>query len=75
MARTTRQQPRTGELWLSRPPYLLVARILDVDLRDAPGIVSYELVDEDGSVLHRQMHARLDAGWWQTFQLMTPRYG
>jgi hypothetical protein len=76
MAQVRTQTPRPDELWLSRPPYLMIARIVDVD-EDAPGggVVSYELHDEDGSVLEQVGHASLDAGWWRTFQPLTPRQG
>ena len=68
--------PRVDELWLSRPPYLMVARILDVQ-QTAPGrgLVSYTLYDETGSVLEYVRNAALDAGWWRTFQPLTRRQG
>jgi hypothetical protein len=72
-ARTT---PRPDELWLSRPPYLTIARILAVELRGRfDGIVSYELLDEEGYVLTQVNHAQLDDGWWRTFQPLKRRYG
>lgn len=71
----TKPFPRPGELWLSRPPYLLIAHIVDVDRRSNPGVVSYELLDEDGSLLEQVSHASLDRGWWHTFQPMSRRYG
>ena len=68
--------PRPDELWLSRPPYLLIARIVDVDGERPEGaVVSYALHDEDGSVLEEVCHASLDDGWWQTFQPMASRQG
>ena len=68
--------PRPDELWLSRPPYLMIARILDVDeRRRGSGVVSYELCDEAGSVLELVHHATLDEGWWRTFQPLTRRQG
>jgi hypothetical protein len=67
--------PRPDELWLSRPPYLMVARIVEV-ARGADGaVVSYELHDEDGEVLEQVRHASLDAGWWRTFQPLQRRQG
>jgi hypothetical protein len=67
--------PKPGEVWLSCPPYLLLARIVDVNLdRDLP-VVSYELHDEDGSLLQAVEHATLDHGWWRTFQRLEPRFG
>jgi len=68
--------PLPDELWLSRPPYLMIARIVDVDERRTGGaVVSYELHDDDGSVLELVRHATLDAGWWRTFQPLFPRQG
>lgn len=67
--------PKPGEVWLSCPPYLLMAKIVDVDLVAEPPVVSYELHDDDGSLLQAVEHARLDRGWWQTFQPLEPRFG
>jgi hypothetical protein len=71
----TKSIPRPGELWLSRPPYLLIAYVVAVDDRTEPIIISYELQDDDGSVLERVSHASLDSGWWKAFQPMIPRQG
>lgn len=71
----TKSIPRPGELWLSRPPYLLIAQIVEVDDRVEPAVISYELQDDDGSVLERVSHAALDSGWWKTFQPMVERHG
>lgn len=70
----TRTQPRPGELWLSCPPYVLMARILEVDESRHPSVVSYELHDENGSALERA-NAALDEGWWQAFQPLVRRQG
>ena len=67
--------PKPGEVWLSCPPYLLMARIVDVNLASEPPVVSYELHDDDGSLLHAVEHATLDHGWWRTFQRLEPRFG
>lgn len=67
--------PNPGEVWLSRPPYLLLARIVEVDARHDPAVVSYELHAEDGSVLERVNHATVDHGWWRSFQPLRRRYG
>jgi hypothetical protein len=68
--------PRPDELWLSRPPYLMIARVLDVEeRRPGGGVVSYELCDEGGSVLEQVHHASLDDGWWRTFQPLVRRQG
>lgn len=70
-----KHRPHPGEVWLSCPPYLLLARIVEVDDRRAPAMVSYELHDDDGSVLDRVNHATLDRGWWQSFQPLERHYG
>jgi len=75
MPKLARRSPHPDELWLSRPPYLLIARIVEVDRRSRPGVVSYELHDEDGSALEQVNHASLDDGWWHAFQPLTRRYG
>ena len=67
--------PRPGEVWLSCPPYLMLAYIVEVDAAAEPPVVSYELHDEDGSLLQAVEHATLDRGWWRTFQRLEPRFG
>jgi hypothetical protein len=70
------KMPRSGELWLSRPPYLMIARVIDVEERSpGHGRVSYKLYDEDGSVLEHVSQASLDDGWWRTFQPLIRRQG
>jgi hypothetical protein len=73
----TRQLPKPGQLWLSCPPYVLIAQVLAVeeDRAGEPPVVTYELHDEDGSVLHRVDHAALDEGWWRAFQPLVRREG
>jgi hypothetical protein len=70
-----RQTPRPSQLWLSRPPFLMLTRILEVDERFDPPIVSYRLQDHDGSLLEEIGHANLDDGWWRSFQPLSRRYG
>ena len=67
--------PQRDELWLSRPPYLMTARILEVEERAGGGVVSYELCDEGGAVLEQVHHASLDVGWWRTFRPLVKRQG
>ncbi|HEY6730239.1 MAG TPA: hypothetical protein VI039_04355 [Solirubrobacterales bacterium] len=67
--------PKPGELWLGCPPYLLVAKIVAVNLESSPPVVSYELHDDDGSLLQTVEHAKLDRGWWRSFQRLKPRFG
>ena len=76
MAQVRTKTPRPDELWLSRPPYVMIARIVDVEERGpGAGVVSYELYDEAGSVLEQVRHASLDDGWWRTFQPLVRRQG
>jgi hypothetical protein len=74
-SRNTKAQPQAGEIWLTRPPYLFLAHILEVDEHVEPPVVSYLLHDEDGLVLERISRATLDRGWWHAFQPMERRYG
>ena len=67
--------PKPGEAWLSCPPFLMVARIVAVDLEDGSPVVSYELHDDDGSLLQAVEHATLDSAWWRTFKRLEPRFG
>lgn len=67
--------PRPGEVWLSCPPYLMMARIVEVDAEAEPPVVSYVLHDDDGSLLQAVEHAALDYAWWRTFQRLQPRFG
>ena len=67
--------PKPGEVWLSCPPYLMLARIVAVSLDSETPVVSYELHDDDGSLLQAVEHATLDHGWWRTFQRLEPRFG
>ena len=71
----TRTIPRPGQLWLSRPPYLLIAPVVSVDRAAEPPVVSYELQDEAGFVLESVEHAVIDDGWWRAFQPLVPRHG
>jgi hypothetical protein len=67
--------PQPGEVWLSCPPFLMLALIVEVDPGSEPPVVSYELHDDDGSLLQAVEHATLDRGWWRTFQRLEPRFG
>ena len=70
----TKSMPRPGELWLSCPPYMLIARILRVEGSE-PALVSYELNDDDGCAIESVEHAILDEAWWRAFQPMHRRCG
>lgn len=67
--------PKPGEAWLSCPPFLMMARIVAVDPDGETPVVSYELHDDDGSLLQAVEHATLDYGWWRTFKRLEPRFG
>ena len=67
--------PKPGEVWLSCPPFLMMARIVAVDFDGEGPVVSYELHDDDGSLLQAVEHAAIDSGWWQTFRRLQPRFG
>jgi hypothetical protein len=67
--------PKPGEVWLSCPPYLMLARIVAVNAEAERPVVSYALHDDDGSLLQAVEHATLDRGWWRTFQRLEPRFG
>lgn len=69
--------PQPDQLWLSRPPYQLIARVVEVDhgSPDLGGAVSYVLYDEAGSVLEHVEGAPLDDSWFYAFQPLTKRQG
>lgn len=71
----TKSVPRPGERWLSCPPYVLIAHVLGVERVDGVALVSYELQDDDGSVVERIDHAVLDEAWWRAFQPMRRYFG
>lgn len=71
----TKSIPRAGERWLSCPPYMLIAHVLRVERQVEPPLVSYELQDDDGSLIETVEHAVLDEGWWKAFQPMHRRLG
>jgi hypothetical protein len=68
------RDPIPGELWLSRPPYLLVAHVLEARSGTSP-IIAYEILDDDGSVLAGPIHEPLDDSWSRNFQPIERRYG
>lgn len=70
----TRSIPRPGELWLSAPPYTLIARIVRLEGAD-PSLVSYELCDDDGHPIESVERAVLDEAWWRAFQPLRRHYG
>jgi hypothetical protein len=71
----TQTIPRRGERWLSCPPYVLIAHILEVEHGCDPPLVTYELQDDDGALIESVEHAVLDDGWWKAFQPMRCRFG
>jgi hypothetical protein len=72
-----RPAPLPDELWLSRPPYQLIARVVEVEQADeyGDGAVSYVLYDEAGSVLEHVEAAPLDDSWFYAFQPLVKRQG
>jgi hypothetical protein len=72
-----RPAPQPDQLWLSRPPYQLIARVVEVEQgdREGDGAVSYVLYDEAGSVLEHVDRAPLDDSWFYAFQPLTKRQG
>jgi hypothetical protein len=71
----TKSIPHPGERWLSCPPYLLIAHVLEVERTAGRALVTYELQDDDGAVIESVEHAVLDDGWWRAFQPMQRRFG
>jgi hypothetical protein len=72
----TRPAPQADELWLSRPPYLMIARILEVEeMQAGQDLVSYVLYDEAGSPLEHVDRAALDTEFWRVFRPLTSRQG
>ena len=72
-----RPAPQPDELWLSRPPYQLIARVIAVGQADGKGnaAVTYVLYDETGVPLEHVEGAPLDDSWYFAFQPLTKRYG
>jgi hypothetical protein len=71
----TKSIPKSGERWLSCPPYMLIAHVLGVEQVDGQPLVSYELQDDDGVVIERVDRAVLDDGWWRAFQPLRRYFG
>jgi hypothetical protein len=71
----TQSIPEPGESWLSCPPYVLIAHILRVERAAEPPLVTYELQDDDGTLIETVELAVLDDGWWKAFQPMRRRFG
>ena len=66
----------TEALWLSRPPYLLFARITEAPSPTGPpDQFRYEVLDQDGTVLLERSDGRLDDEWLHCYQPLTRRYG
>lgn len=75
MSHSRSVRPAPEQLWLSRPPWLLVARVAAVDPRASPPLIEYDLLDLDGSLLYDRVREVLDASWWQHFQPLVRRVG
>ena len=49
--------PQPDQLWMSTPPYLMIARVLAVEEQaDGGSVVSYKLYDENGYCLEHVDH-------------------
>jgi hypothetical protein len=71
----TKSIPQPGERWLSCPPYMLIAHVLEVEQTNRVPLVSYELQDDDGVVIESVENAVLDDSWWKAFQPMRQYFG
>jgi hypothetical protein len=72
---SARTMPWPGQLWLSRPPFLLLAQVLSVELQSAPARVEYQLFDEEGYPLTDPVTEPLGPRWWADYRPLTPRFG
>ena len=75
MSRTSRTDRAPHQLWLSRPPYLLLARVTNVAQVGSGHEVEYDLLDIDGSTLVGAVREPLDSNWWADFQPLVRREG
>ncbi len=73
MAKTQRITPQPDQLWLSCPPYVLIAHVRSVHLTEPPRI-AYSLLDDDGSTL-AEVAGELDETWWASFRPLVRRDG
>lgn len=76
MQETRGTTPEPDQLWLSRPPFVLLAQVRSVapQRRGQPAMIDYALLDTDGSPL-LEICEPLDSSWWATFKRLIPRYG
>ncbi len=74
LTKTQRITPESDQLWLSRPPYVLIAQVLSADLEARPPTIEYALLDDDGSTL-AEVAGELDYTWWANFQPLVRRNG
>lgn len=72
---TDRALPVPDQVWMSRPPFLLFARIREVHAAPRRLEVEYELFDEEGSLLSEPIQEVLDSRWWSSFQPLVRRQG
>lgn len=73
--RSTRALPAIGGLWLSRPPFLFIARVTAVDTERLPALVEYDLYDGAGALLCDAIAEPFDASWFTSFQPLVARHG
>ena len=74
MPKTRRITPQSGQLWLSRPPCVMVAHVRSVEPDMQPPRIEYALVDSDGSAL-AEVAGELDHTWWRNFKPLVRREG
>lgn len=75
MAQISHMQPEPGQLWLSRPPFLLVTQVRNVVSQAGRARIEYELFDDDGAPLTGPVNELLDTSWWENFQPLVRRHG
>ena len=75
MPQTSTIAPEADQLWLTRPPHALLARVRSVEPDALPPTIEYELLDEDGLPLTPGLSTVLDSSWWTNFQPLVRREG
>ena len=73
--RQSRTPPIAGQLWLSRPPFLLIAKVESVFEYSGRIFIEYELLDDDGTPLCGRVTEPLEDSWWASFQPLVRRFG
>ena len=71
----THPTPAVDDLFISRPPYLLIGQIVRVEATADPPQIVYDLLDESGDSLCGPVREPLGARWWANFQPLVRRDG